>query len=240
MGRDREGRERSARRDPRALNAPPDVARGDEDIYADQHILIVGVNGCGKSTLASFIGGRFSRVLAIDTKGGDPVAELPNATLAIGHAAAAAAIRAGGARIVYRPTRDEMLIGRDGRRRAAWLFDELLAMHWARGGQVRVIVHEIADVADQDWCAPQLDQVIREGRFRDMAVIACSQLPNRIPVTLRSECKHVFVFTLIDDMHRRVVAGYAGSGARELVPMDRSFLHRGPRMTLHRHPPLVG
>lgn len=238
MGRHRGGG-RHAPRQHRRVELIPDVARDDEDIHPDQHILIVGVNGCGKSTLASFIGGRFSRVLAIDTKGGDPVADLPNAALCIGHAAAAAAIRAGGARIVYRPTRDEMLIGRDGRRRVAWLFDELLAQLWAQGGACRVIVHEIADVADQDWCAPQLDQVIREGRFHDMTVLACSQLPNRIPMTLRSECKHVFVFTLIDEGHRRIVSQYAGAAARELVPMDRSFLHRGPRMILHRHRPLV-
>ncbi len=202
-------------------------------------MLIVGVNGCGKSTLATFIGGRSSRVFALDTKGGDPVAEIPNATLAIGFEAAAAAIRAGGSRIVYVPTRDEMLADRSGRRRVAYLFDQLLAMLWAQGGAVRVVVHEIADVADQDWCAPQLDQVIREGRFREMCLIACSQLPNRIPMGLRSECKHVFVFTLIDDGHRRVAAQYAGELARAMIPMDRSFIHRGPRMVPHPHGPLV-
>jgi len=235
VGRDRRG----ARGAAQAALAGPDVAREDEDLYSDQHVLIVGVNGCGKSTLASFLGARSSRVLVLDSKGLDPVALIPNAQVAVGFKAAAAALRAGAARLVYRPTRDEMAAGRDGRRAVAYLFDQLLAIIWAQGGAFRVVIHEIADVADADWCAPQLDQVIREGRFHHMAVIACSQLPNRIPMTLRSECKHVFVYTLIDEGHRRVVAQYAGDLAREVLPMDRSFLHRGPGMIAHRHPPLA-
>jgi len=235
VGRDRRG----ARGAAQAALAGPDVARDDEDLYSDQHALIVGVNGCGKSTLASFLGARSSRVLVLDSKGIDPVAVIPNAQVATGFKAAAAALRGGAARLVYRPTREEMAYGRDGHRLVAWHFDQLLAILWEQGGAFRVVVHEIADIADQDWTGPVLDETIRKGRFVHLCLIVCSQWPNRIPMELRSECKHVFVYTLIDEGHRKVVSQYAGPAARELVPMDRSFLHRGPSLIAHHHPPLA-
>lgn len=208
------------------------------DVEPDQHALVVGVNGCGKSTLATVIAERAARVLVLDSKGMDPAALISNAHVAHGRAEALRALRGGAARLVYRPTREEMAFYAPGRRLVGRYLDELLEVAWRRGGCFRVVVHEIGDVASEDYSEPVLDETIRKGRFFELSLIACTQTPNRIPYNLRSEAKHVFVFALLDEGHRRVVGQYAGAAARDPLPMDRSFLHRGPDMVLRHYPPL--
>jgi alcohol dehydrogenase YqhD (iron-dependent ADH family) len=69
-----------------------------------EHVLIVGQNRSGKSTLASRIAGAWSRVLVLDPKL-DPAAVLPNSHVAVGVADALAHLPG---RVIYRPTPAEL------------------------------------------------------------------------------------------------------------------------------------
>ena len=182
-----------------------------------QHVLIIGQNRSGKSTLASRIAGAWSRVLVLDPKL-DPAAVLPNSHIAIGVADALAHLPD---RVVYRPTPAELddLPG---------AFDELVRKVMVAGGGHGIVLHEVADVAP-GRAARWLRTAWMQGGGLGVPVVSCTQRPFWIDRLALSEARHVFLFTLTDPDDRERAARLLGRHADDLpnTPEPHGFYYRG-------------
>jgi hypothetical protein len=163
-------------------------------IGSTDRVFIAGVNGSGKSVLATAIANRWPRVLVYDPKVDDE-AVLPNSAIAYG---VDAALRALPGRVIYRPTPAEsQKIGQN--------FDRLAARLRALGGH-GVVIHEVADLAASDReLEPNTAWVQRAGRSRGIPVIAVTQRPVNVPRLFMSEARHLMMFTLLDRDDRAVL-----------------------------------
>lgn len=197
-------------------------------IDAGDRLFIAGQNGSGKSVLASAIANRWDRVLVYDPKV-DPVAELPNSTIAYGERAALAALPG---RVIYRPTPSEssnpgIVMGR------------LCRAVYLAGGH-GIVIHELADFGASDReLDPWIATAIRAGRSRRVPMIMVTQRPVNVPRLAKSESAHLAAFHLIDPDDRATMAGFMGQKVRlEPVGRDFTFWYRGPDLELRRMAPL--
>ena len=204
--------------------ATPAVIR----IGPTDRVFIAGMNGSGKSVLASSIANRWDRVLVYDPKVDDE-AVLPNSVVCNG---VDAALRALPGRVIYRPTPAESSqIGR---------FFGSLSKRVRLLGSHGVVIHEVADLAASDR---ELDSdtawLFRAGRSRGIPMITLTQRPVNVPRLAMSEARHVVCFTLVDEDDRRTMARLMGRiVVDEPVPLDHSFWYRAPDLTTRRVAPL--
>lgn len=182
-----------------------------------EHVLIIGQNRSGKSTVASAIANAWPRVLVLDPKL-DPAAVLPNSHIAIGVADALAHLPG---RVIYRPTPSELddLPG---------AFDELVRKLMVAGGGHGIVLHEVADVAP-GRAARWLRTAWMQGAGLGVPVVSCTQRPFHIDRLALSEARHVFLFTLTDPDDRERAAGLLGRRGVELpnTPERHGFYYRG-------------
>lgn len=197
-------------------------------IDAGDRLFIAGQNGSGKSVFASAIANRWDRVLVYDPKV-DPVAVLPNSTIAYGVRAALAAIPG---RVIYRPTPAESS-------NPGFAFGKLCRKVYRIGGH-GIVIHELADFGSTDReLDPDVSICFRAGRSRYVPMIAVTQRPVNVPRLAKSEASHLACFHLIDPDDRAVMAGYMGQKVRlEPVGRDHSFWYRGPDLELRLMAPL--
>lgn len=213
--------DREAARRPRPTpRAPGRVAI---TVEAGDQVFICGINGSGKSRLASRITNALDRFIAYDSKGDDPEAELPNATRAYG---VDAALRAIPGRVIYTPTAEEM---RDPARH----WDRLVEKVWRLGGRCGLLVHELNDLGDADrGFAPYMSVACRQGRSRAITRILVAQRPIDVPRLAVSEAKHYVCFYLQDERDRKSLAAYMGPEviARQEFSFDYWYCGRGTGM----------
>ncbi len=192
-----------------------------------QHVLIIGQNRSGKSTLASAIAGAWSRVLVLDPKL-DPAAVLPNSHVAVGLDDALAHLPG---RVIYRPTPDEL----DDLPAA---FDVLVRRIMVAGGGHGIVLHEVADLGGraQRW----LRTAWMQGAGLGVPVVSCTQRPAWVDRLALSEARHVFLLTLTDPDDRERAAALMGKRGAELpnTPEPHGFYYRGPSGDVIRCRPL--
>lgn len=209
---------------------PPSIAIGrrPDGTPEAQHVLILGQNGTGKSTLASAIANSWPRVLVLDPKL-DPAAVLPNSHVAVGLADALAHLPG---RVIYRPTPAELddLPGS---------FDVLIRRLLIAGGGHGIVLHEAADVAPQR-AARWLRTAWMQGRGLGVPVVSCTQRPAWVDRLAFSEARHVFLLTLTDPDDRDRAAALMGRSRAELpnTPEPHGFYYRGPSGDVIRCRPL--
>lgn len=197
---------------------------------AGDRILIVGATGSGKSTVASVIANAWPRVLVLDPKLDDRIAELPNATIAYG---ATAALKALPGRVIYRPLPSEI-----EDLPAAF---EPLARRVFTAGSCGLVLHETEIVAPANPGARRwLRSLIMWGRSRNVPVIFCTQRPSRIDRLARSEPAHVYLFRLYDADDLSTISGVMGAKPSALRPLatEHAFYYRGPDRVVHAVGPL--
>lgn len=188
-------------------------------VRAGDRVLIVGPTGSGKSTAASVIANAWPRVLVLDPKLDDRVAELPNSTVAYGVRAALAALPG---RVIYRPLSSE--------------FDDLpaafepLARAVYAVGSCGIVLHETEIVAPLPKARRWLRSTIMWGRSRRVPMIFCAQRPSWIDRLCISEPAHVYLFGLNDDRDLSTMAGVMRVKSSALRPLTtpHAFYYRGP------------
>lgn len=216
---------------------PEQLVRGalrcpEPDVKAGHRVLIVGPNGCGKSTLGSAIANGFGRrVLVYDPKA-EPEAVLPNSAEVVG---VRAALRALPGRVIYRPSLADMsdLPG---------AFDELAARVWQTGGHCCLLIHETMDVAPSGGrTGPSLSRAIRQGRHPlRIPIIFVTQRAAWIDRLAVSESAHVYLFSQRDKRDLSTISSVMGAPPESLAPpgIEHAFYHRGPSGPVHLHGPL--
>lgn len=194
-----------------------------------EKVLIVGQTQSGKSTLASWIAAAWSRVLVLDPKLDDAIAELPGAAVRYG---AAAALKALPGRVVYRPLPREL-------GDLAGALDPLARRIFRLGGH-GLVLHETEIVAPYWGAKPGLRSLAMWGGSRHAPVIFCSQRPSRIDRLALSEPAHVFLFRLTDDRDLSTISGVMGVKPAALTPLPdpHAFYYRGPDGRVHAMRPL--
>jgi hypothetical protein len=222
------------------------------DVKPGEHMLILGRTQSGKSIFGTNVarGIDVGSLVVYDPKR-DPDAVLPNCAVV---RSADEVVRRLPGRVVWQPSRQEQ-----GRLMAAWdricarLLD--LAEH---GYSSRVLVHELADLADAHKIGPAFRQVITQGgkiaggRERGgghVGGIFISQRPRNIPVIARSEMQHVVCFALENAEDREDVASMMEDRDRPAesrravasfaLPNDFSWWYRGPERGLTLHDPVA-
>lgn len=198
-------------------------------IAAGDKVLIVGQTRSGKSTAASWIANGWRRVLVLDPKLDDRVAELPNARIVYG---ARAALKALPGRVIYRPLPSEMAdLG------AA--IEPLAHRIFTIGGH-GLVLHETEIVAPSSGSRQWLRSLAAWGGSRHAPVIFCTQRPARIDRLALSEPAHVFLFRLTDDRDLSTIAGVMGAETSALRPLPHphAFYYRGPDGTVTAMAPL--
>lgn len=193
--------------------------RLDVRVRAGDRILIVGPTRSGKSTMASYLANGWPRVLVLDPKLDDAVAELPNATIAYG---VKAALRAWPGRVVYRPLPAEL-------EDLPSAIEPLMRRVYETGG-AGVVFHETEIVAPATGARRWTRALIMWGAYRRIPMIFCAQRPARIDRLCLSEPAQVFLFGLRDDRDLSVMAGIFGVKSSELRPLGvpYAFRWRGP------------
>lgn len=188
------------------------------------HVLVVGQTRSGKSTAATTWASRWSRVLVFDPKADDEavprrrdsgrLTSTPAALVAWGVDAAARALRADVARVVYRPLPADMddLPGS---------FDVLAELVWRRGGGRVVVLHETVDVAPSSGSRRYLSTLWRQGVGRGVWIMALTQRPVWIDRLARSEPATVVLFTVDDVDDRDMLARRLGLRSGRELPRPR-------------------
>lgn len=202
----------------------------EERIGAGHRVLIVGPNGCGKSTLANVIAGGWRRVLVYDPKG-EPEAVLPNSAETRGVVAAARALPG---RVIYRPSVDEMddLPG---------AFDRLVRRIAETGGHCGIVLHETFDVAPSSGSRQWLSMAIRQWRHPlRVPMVFVTQRAAWVDRLVLSETAHVFLFSQRDKRDLSTISSVMGVAPSELPTpaVEHAFYHRGPSGPVHLHRPL--
>lgn len=235
------------------------------DIEAGQKVLVIGMNGSGKSVFASGLMRSWDRGSVVifdpkdDPEAGDPARD----QLALVHTAAEAVRRLPG-RILYRPSlsdrttvldRDRLPPSGDGSRPripplwCRWddICRKLLALGADGSDSAVVVEHEAADLGTSAQIGPLHAETIRKGRSLGITLVLVTQRPLGIPVLMRSEAQHVVLFTLTDPASRREAAALlAPADHPELVasirsaplPLNRYWLYRGPDFRLRLRDPV--
>lgn len=205
------------------------MSRVDLRVRAGDRVLIVGPTGSGKSTVASSIANAARRVLVIDPKLDDRVAELPNAAICYG---VAATLRAWPGRVVYRPLPDELA---DLPRAIEPLMRAVLFT-----GACTVVFHETEVVAPSTGARGWTRAVIMWGRSRGITMLFCAQRPARIDRLCLSEPAAVYLFGLRDARDLSVISGVMGANPDALrpLPAEHAFYYRGPNGEVYPMAPL--
>ncbi len=73
-------------------------------------------------------------------------------------------------------------------------YQELFRRLWFAGGPRMIWLDEAYGPTRAGWAPKYLRIVVQQGREHDIGLIACSQRPVMVEMTLRSEAEHVFMF----------------------------------------------
>lgn len=179
--------------------------------------------------MASVIANAWPRVLVLDPKLDDQVAELPNAHVAYG---VRAALKALPGRVVYRPLPSEI-------ENLPAAFEPLARAVFTAGG-CGLVLHETEIVAPSVGTKRWLRSLIMWGRSRNVPVIFCTQRPSRIDRLARSEPAHVYLFRLNDPDDLSTISGLMGVKSSALSPLstEHAFYYRGPDRVVTAMAPL--
>lgn len=235
--------------------APPPAPGVDRlQVKPGEKWLILGITQSGKSVLARELARswQYGSVIVIDTKGED-VALIPNARLCYW---AEDVVRALPGRVVWRPAPAERIRKRAGYSAfpPLWGHFEAIAhkvLTNSRGEAPEptlIVAHELKELCSERAIGPEFRECITSGAGLGISLALVTQRPQRVWTDARSEAHHVVLFTLasasaraeaadlMDDPTNPAIARLIRTAA---LPLDHSWLHRGPDWRVRRHRPIV-
>jgi hypothetical protein len=190
-------------------------------IEPSEHVFICGHTQYGKSYLASALIGsvKVHRCIidikhAVDVEGSVIVHAARDITKAFEKHQT----------VTYRPVMDEGKVNWDDVDRAfhdCYQRGNTTIYNDERGGWPRLLQREMLP-----WEA----FVTMRGAFRNATIWTITQRPKLIPVHLKTEASHFFVFHLLSGNDRRDISEYVGNDLRNTVIPKRWFFYRGPGM----------
>lgn len=189
----------------------------DIEIRPDQHLLVCGATGTGKSTLLRVLTYGYSRLVVIDPKHEELV---PRALVVYSAAEFRQAWPQRSPRVVFRPDPE------DPKHRDV---DEVIRRCLAHR-RVRIAIHETVDYAQSSWVVPSLRRALMTGRTLEVGIAAASQRPIGLHNVVISEASHVFVFRLSLEGDRDKLAGVLGPGVLAPPEHEHGFLYGGPAL----------
>lgn len=180
-----------------------------------EHVLIVGQNQSGKSTVARAMTAGYSSQVVIDPKHEESLAR---SITVYSPAEFGRVYPQRSRRVIFRPD-NGLERGED--------VDSVMA-RVERYGRTAVIVHEAMFYASAGWIVPAYKRLQVAGVGRGIPVWSLSQRPMGLHNVLLSEARHVLIFDLALEGDRRKMAGIAGDGAL-IRPSERfGFGYYGP------------
>ena len=187
----------------------------DFTIGPGEHVLIVGQNQSGKSTLARALTAGYRNQVVIDPKHEETLARSVT-VYSPGEFARTYPQRS--TRVVFRPD-----AGLDRGEDVGQVMARV-----ERYGSTAVVVHEAMFYATAGWILPPYRRLEVAGAGRGISVWSLSQRPITLHNVLLSEAKHVLVFDLTLEPDRRKIAGITGPGALERPGVPFGFGYYGP------------
>lgn len=175
---------------------------------AREHVLIVGQNQSGKSTVARSMTAGYSAQVVIDPKHEEVLAR---SITVYSPAEFGQVYPQRSRRVVFRPD-NGLERGED--------VDSVMARveHY---GRTAVVVHEAMFYASAGWIVPAYKRLQVAGAGRGIPVWSLSQRPMGLHNVLLSEARHVLIFDLALEGDRRKMAGIVGDEA--LIRPERRF-----------------
>jgi hypothetical protein len=130
-------------------------------------------------------------------------------------------------RAIVRPGLGDQLSRRGER---GWLDDVLQHVYLA--APVAVLVDELAGIVDENAPGRWLSVIRTRGRGRGITSLVASQRPARIPMVVKTELSHLFVFELLSPDDRDTVADLMGQARRDYRNPSRKhgYLYWSPGM----------
>jgi DNA helicase HerA-like ATPase len=186
-------------------------------IEPSQHVFIAGQTGSGKSYLAEkLLSGVRVPAVILDPSWSEQF-EAPGYALTYKLKDVERALKDGFRRVVFRP---------DGRDWGA--VDDLFGAVYARGNTTLYNDERggWGRGREQDLLPSEADLIMR-GRKRLAALWTVSQRPFRVPIPLKSEADHFFLFRLQNPDDRQSLAAYAGKEIAEPLIPERWFWYKG-------------
>lgn len=187
----------------------------DFHIGPTEHVLVVGQNQSGKSTLARALTWGYRNQVVIDPKHEEL---LPRSITVYTAGEFARVYPQRSTRVVFRPDAG-LDRGED--------VGEVMA-RIERYGRTAVVVHEAMFYANQGWILAPYRRLQVAGAGRGIPVWSLTQRPMGVHNVILSEARHVFLFDLALDGDRRKIAGIAGDGALDRPGVAFGFGYYGP------------
>lgn len=173
-----------------------------------EHVLIVGQNQSGKSTVARAMTSGYSSQVVVDPKHEESLAR---SITVYSPAEFSRVYPQRSRRVIFRPD-NGLDRGED--------VDQVMA-RVERYGRTAVVVHEAMFYASAGWIVPAYKRLQVAGAGRGIPVWSLSQRPMGLHNVLLSEARHVLIFDLALDGDRRKMAGIVGEAA--LIRPGRRF-----------------
>lgn len=176
----------------------------------DEHILISGMTGCGKTVLAEVYAAGFDNVIKIDTKqeyesrleeGEEPWRGLTEGEDYIVCRSLEEVMRTDFGRIIYVVPWDEQ---------ETEYYDKLFKFCFEQGN-ITVWVDEVMTVCDSPQKIPRfLKAILTAGRSRKCRFLGCTQRPTGIPAIIPANVTHFYTFTLNQPSDRKRMVEITG------------------------------
>lgn len=191
-------------------------------IEPNEHVFICGQTRFGKSYLANkLLSGVRVRKLIVDIKA-DPTLQLAGAYVTDRVSEIEKAFKKHHT-VVYQPSMPYDWDDVDHAFQTAYVLGNVVIYDDERGGWPRLLQRE---------CLPWEAHCIMRGAFRNVTVWTTAQRPTSIPVHLKSEASHFFVFNLRNGVDRLNVSKYAGDEIRQVGRIAKYyFWYCGPGMS---------
>lgn len=193
-------------------------------IPTDEHVLICGATGTGKSYLAERYLANYQYVVKLDTKDetDERLRKGQSAWVGLTENDDFTIVRnidllddCETDKIIYVPPYDEQ---------NEETFNKFFAWIFARENTI-VWIDELMSVATSYKCPKELGRIYQQGRSKGVGVWACSQRPSGIPLICTANSKHFFAFNLYLRQDRKRLVESTGMEEFENLPNGYNFYY---------------
>lgn len=183
------------------------------EIKPNEHVVVPGQNGSGKTFLARKYLAGFPYVVALDTKGDLEWPEIPKEKLTLVDSIAdLPAVQT--PYIIYRPRWQEL---------EPEYYDAFFAWIYRRRNCIVWVDEAMSVSPNPGMIPPHYKACLTRGRSLGIGVWSLTQRPSGIAQVILSEAKHYFVFNLTLPQDRKKMVEITGQTEMFTLPGERNF-----------------